>query len=87
MSYKVDYAEAEKCGCSSRLMIEGRIFYAKVFELPKEKTTYFAADQKGIITKEISENEFLFWLETLTDKKTDVENIEQQLNSGKRYSQ
>ena len=85
MGYEVDYAEAEKHGCSSRLTIEGRIFYAKLFEPPAEKARYFAADQKGIITKEISENEFFFWLETLADGKTDVENIKLKLGSGKNY--
>ena len=85
MSYEVDYAEAEKKGCSSRLTIENRIFYVKLFESPMEKPRYFAADQKGVIVKEISEPEFFFWLETLADKKTDVENIKQQLGSGKNY--
>ena len=86
MGYEVDYAEAEKKGCSSRLTIENRIFYAKLLESPTEKTRYFAADQKGVITKEISENEFFFWLETLTGKKTDVEDIKTKLGSGKRNS-
>jgi len=85
MSYKVDYAEAEQKGCSSRLTIENRIFYAKLFESPFKKVRYFAGDQKGIIVKEISEIEFLFWLETLADNKTDVENIKGQLNSGKKF--
>lgn len=85
MSYKVDYAEAEKEGCSSRLIIENRIFYVKLFESTKQRARYFAADQKGIIVKEISETEFSFWLETLTDKTADVKNIKQQLSSGKRY--
>ena len=87
MSYEVDYAEAEKKGCSSRLTIENRIFYVKLFESPMEKARYFAGDQKGVIVKEISENEFFFWLETLADKKTDAENIKRQLSSGKNYSQ
>ena len=86
MSYKVDYVEAEKYGCSSRLIIENRIFYVKQFVLPKERARYYAADQKGVIVKEISENEFFFWLETLTDKKSDSENIKQQVSIGKKYS-
>lgn len=85
MSYKVDYAEAEKVGCSSRIAIENKIFYVKLFESPAEKTRYAAADQKGVITKEISETEFYFWLKTLTDKKTDMENIKQQLSLGKKF--
>ena len=66
MSYKVDYTEAEKEGCSSKLTIENRTFYVKLFESSMEPARYFAADQKGVITKEISENEFFFWLETLS---------------------
>ena len=85
MSYEVDYAEAEKEGCSSKLTIENRIFYVKLFESPTQKARYFAADQKGIITKEISETEFGFWLETLSDKATDIANIKHQLSSGKKY--
>ena len=60
MSYKVDYAEAEKVGYSSRLAIENKIFYVKLFKSPSEKTRYVAADQKGVITKEISETEFQY---------------------------
>ena len=85
MSYKVDYAEAEKKGCSSRLTIENRIFYVKMFESPKDNLRYFAGDQKGFIFKEISESEFLFWLVTLADKKADVAAIQEMLSTGKKY--
>ena len=85
MGYEVDYAEAEKKGCSSRLMIENRIFYVKLFESPAEKARYFAGDQKGIIVKEISENEFDFWLETLADTKVDVEDIKKKMSLGQKY--
>ncbi|HLC00003.1 MAG TPA: hypothetical protein VJL33_01600 [Candidatus Bathyarchaeia archaeon] len=87
MGYEVDYAEAKKKVCSSKLTIENRVFYVKLFESPAEKTRYFAGDQKGIIVKEISESEFFFWLETLAEKVSDVENIKRQLGSGKKYPQ
>jgi len=85
MGYEVDYAEAEKKGCSSRLTIENRIFYVKLFASSAENARYYAADQKGIIVKEISETEFFFWLETFADKKTDVENMKRQLSLGKKF--
>ena len=36
--------------------------------------------------KEISKNEFDFWLRALTDKQTDVEEIKKKLSSGKKCS-
>ena len=86
MGYQVDYAEAEKKGCSSRLTIANRIFYAKLFESPTQPPKYFAGDQNGVITKEISRNEFDFWLRTLADKKTDLEDIAKKIAQGKKYS-
>ncbi len=86
MTYEVDFAEAEKKDCSSRLTIENRIFYVKLFNQPLLKSKYFAGDQKGNIIKEISEIEFNFWLETLADKKADVDCIKAKLNLGKKFS-
>ncbi len=85
MSFEVDYAEAEKKGCSSRLTIDNRIFYVRLFESPMEKPRYFAGDQKGIIVKEISEKEFFFWLTTLVEKDADSEDIRRNLAIGKKY--
>jgi hypothetical protein len=64
MGYEVDYAEAEKQGCSSKVTIENRIFYVKLFESSTEQARYYAGDQKGVILKEISKKEFEFWLRT-----------------------
>lgn len=85
MGYKVDYVEAEKEGCSSKLTIENRTFYVKLFELSTESTRYLAADQKGVILKEISKAEFDFWLKTLADKEADIEDITKKIGQGKRY--
>jgi hypothetical protein len=53
MDYEVNYADGEKEGCSSKLEIEHRIFYIKLFTLPQESARYYAGDQQGIL-KEIS---------------------------------
>jgi hypothetical protein len=85
MGYEVDYVEAEKKGCSSRLTIENRIFYVKLFESPAENTRYYAGDQKGAINKEISEAEFDFWLRALADKEADIADIKTKMSSGKKH--
>jgi hypothetical protein len=86
MGYEVDYAAAEEKGCSSRLTIADRIFYVKLFQPSQQQARYFAGDQRGVITKEISRNEFDFWLRTLADKKTDFEDIAKKIGQGKKYS-
>jgi hypothetical protein len=86
MGYEVDYAEAEKQGCSSKVTIENRIFYVKLFESSTEPARYYAGDQKGVILKEISKKEFDFWLKTLADKESDIEGIKRKISSGKKYS-
>ena len=85
MAYEVDYADGEKEGCSSKLTIEHRIFYLKLFESPTEPVKYFAGDQNGIL-KEISKNEFELWLKILADKDTDIEEIKKKISLGKKYS-
>ncbi len=84
MTYEIDYAAAETKGCSSRITIGNKIFYIKLFKsnLP---TRYLVADQKGLIIKEISKNEFEFWLRTLADKEDEIEQIGNKLSLGKRY--
>jgi hypothetical protein len=85
MGYEVDYASAEKQRCSSKLTIENRIFYVKLFESPTEVPRYFAGDQEGAIFKEISKKEFNFWLEVLADSQSDIKDIETKISLGKKY--
>ena len=84
MAYKVDYGEGEKEGCSSKLTIEHRIFYVKLFESPAELAKFFAGDQNGIL-KEISKTEFDLWLRILAEKAADIEDIKKKVSSGKKY--
>jgi hypothetical protein len=85
MKYEVDYVEGEKEGCSSKLTIEHRIFYFKLFESPTEPLKYFAGDQDGIL-KEVSKNEFELWLRILADNKAEIEDIKKKISLGKKYS-
>ena len=85
MAYEVDYVEGEKEGCSSKLTIENKIFYIKLFESPAESAKYYAGDQNGIIFKEISKTEFDLWLRILAGKAADLEDIRKKINSGKKY--
>ncbi|MCW4047171.1 MAG: hypothetical protein NWE99_06375 [Candidatus Bathyarchaeota archaeon] len=85
MVYDVDYVEGEKKGCSSRLTIENRIFYVKLFESPTAPPRYFAGDPNGVILKEISGNEFELWLRILAGKKADIEDIKRKISAGKKY--
>ena len=87
MVYEVDYAKAQKKGCSSKLTIEDRIFYVKLFESPTQLPKYYAGGQDGAIIKEISKKEFNFWLEVLADTQSDIRGIEKKISSGKKYSQ
>ena len=85
MAHLVDYVAAETKGCSSKLKIEDKIFYVKLFSSSKQPTRYFAADQKGTITKEISQTEFDFWLKALSGEEAEIEQIKKKLESGKKY--
>jgi hypothetical protein len=85
MVYEVDYAAGEKKGCSSKLTIEHRIFYVKLFQSPAESAKYYGGDQKGIL-KEISRTEFELWLKILADKEEDIEDIKKKISSGKKYT-
>jgi hypothetical protein len=85
MVYKVDYAEGEKEGCSSKLTIEHRIFYVKLFKLPPESAKYYGGDEHGIL-KEISKAEFDFWLKVLTDNEQEIEDIKKKISLGKKYT-
>jgi len=87
MGYEVDYANAEKKGCSSKLTIENRIFYVKLFESPADQARYYVGGQDGAVLKEVSRREFDFWLEVLADTESDIKGIEKKISSGKKYSQ
>ncbi len=83
MGYEIDYAEGELVGCSSKIIIADRIFYAKLYSSGTSK--FFSGDQQGVIQKEISKAEFELWINILADDKTDVEEIQIKLGSGKKY--
>jgi hypothetical protein len=84
MVYEVNYAEGEKQGCSSKLTIENRLFYVKLFESPSKPAKYYSGDQKGL-QKEISRAEFELWLKILAGKEVDIEDIKKKTSIGKRY--
>lgn len=86
MVYQVDYADAEAKGCSSKITIENRIFYAKLFDSPQEPARYFAGDQNGKLLKEISKTEFYLWLRILTGGVTGAKEIEKKITEGKKYT-
>ena len=83
MGYEIDYVEGELVGCSSKIIIADRIFYVKLFSSSESK--FFSGDQQGVIQKEISKAEFELWINILVDKETDVEEIQKNLDSGKKY--
>jgi hypothetical protein len=83
MGYEIDYVEGELVGCSSKIIIADRIFYAKLYSSGTSK--FFSGDQQGVIQKEISKAEFELWINILADEKTDVEEIQIKLGSGKKY--
>jgi hypothetical protein len=85
MGYEVDYVEGEKEGCSSKLTIEHRIFYVKLFKSPAEAAKYYGGDQHGIL-KEISRTEFELWLKILADNEKEIEDIKKKISSGKKYT-
>ena len=83
MSYEIDYAEGERVGCSSKIIIADRIFYVKLFA--SEASRFFSGDQQGVIQKEISKAEFELWLSILADSEADVGTIQKKLGLGKKY--
>jgi hypothetical protein len=85
MVYEVNYIAGERQGCSSKLSIEDRIFYVKLFASSANSAKYFSADQKGIVEKEISKTEFELWLNILTDKEAEVKDILGKIILGKKY--
>jgi len=85
MIYHVDYADAETRGCSSKITIENRIFYAKLFDSPQQPARYYAGDQNGRLLKEISKTEFYLWLRILAGGEAGIKDIEKKISEGKRY--
>lgn len=83
MVYEIDYDEGELVGCSSKIIIADRIFYVKLFSSGISK--FFSGDQQGVIQKEISKAEFELWINILSDKEKDVQEIQKKLSSGKKY--
>jgi hypothetical protein len=84
MTYEVDYAAGEKERCSSKLTIEHRIFYVKLFESPAAFAKYYGGNQHGVL-KEISRTEFNLWLKILADNEADIEDIRKKISLGKKY--
>jgi hypothetical protein len=85
MAFEVDYAAGEKEGCSSKLTIEHRIFYVKLFKSPAESAKYYGGDQRGLL-KEISRTEFELWLRILADNEQEIEDIMKKISLGKKYT-
>jgi len=83
MGYEVDYKAGEKAGCSSKITIADRIFYAKLFATAPAR--YFSGDQQGVIQKEISKAEFELWVGILSDSEADAAEALKKLSIGKKY--
>jgi hypothetical protein len=83
MGYEIDYGAGERAGCSSQIVIADRIFYVKLFSASPSK--FFSGDQQGAIQKEISETEFILWINVLADSEADVTEIHKKLTIGKKY--
>jgi hypothetical protein len=83
MSYQIDYLAGEHAGCSSQINIADRVFYVKLFS--SNPSQFFSADQKGVIEKEISKNEFELWINVLADNEAQVAEILKKLATGKKY--
>ncbi len=85
MAYEIDYAAAEHEGCSSKIIVDDRIFFVKLKANPAEKAQFFSGDQKGYVEKEISKAEFELWIGILADSEADAKAIIEKVASGKRY--
>jgi hypothetical protein len=83
VGYEIDYVAGERAGCSSKLMIADRIFYAKHFSFLPSR--FFSGDQKGIIQKEISKTEFDLWVKVLADDEAQALEVRRKISLGKKY--
>jgi len=85
MTYELDYVSAESENCSSKIVLDDRIFYVKLFSSSADATKYFSADQNGHLQKEISKSEFELWVNILADNESDVKTILEKVAQGKKY--
>jgi hypothetical protein len=85
MPYEVDYASAESEGCSSKIVLDDRIFYVRLLSSPVGTAKYFSGEQDGSLQKEISKAEFELWINILADDETDVKVILEKVSLGKKY--
>ncbi|MCL1978010.1 MAG: hypothetical protein FWG55_07935 [Candidatus Bathyarchaeota archaeon] len=85
MVYEIDYASAENEGCSSKIVLDDRIFYVKLLSSPEGSAKYFSAEQNGNLQKEISKAEFELWVNILADNDSDVKIILERVTQGKKY--
>jgi hypothetical protein len=85
MVYELDYVSAESEGCSSKIVLDDRIFYVRLLSLPDGSAKYFSADQEGHLQKEISKSEFELWVNILADNESDAAVILEKVLQGKKY--
>ncbi|MCL2173014.1 MAG: hypothetical protein LBH62_07775 [Nitrososphaerota archaeon] len=85
MTYMLDYVSAESEGCSSKIVLDDRIFYVKLLTSPVGSAKYFSANQDGHLQKEISKSEFELWVNILADNDSDVKDILEKITQGKKY--
>ena len=85
MTYVFDYVSAESEGCSSKIVLDDRIFYVRLLSSFTGAAKYFSADQDGHLQKEISKSEFELWVNILADNDSDVKAILEKVMQGKKY--
>jgi hypothetical protein len=85
MVYEIDYAAAQREGCSAKIIVDDRIFFVKLKASSAEDTQFFSGDQDGHLQKEISKAEFELWLSILADNEADVKAILEKVTLGKKY--
>jgi hypothetical protein len=83
LGYEISYIEGEHIGCSSKITVADRIFYAKLYSAAPPK--FFSGDQQGVIQKEISKAEFELWINILADDEKQAQEIQQKMATGKKY--
>ncbi len=85
MPFEIDYASAEREGCSSKIVMDDRIFYVRLLSAPVGAAKYFSGEQDGSLQKEISKAEFELWVNILADNESDVKSILEKVSQGKKY--
>jgi hypothetical protein len=85
MPFEVDYESAEKEGCSSKIVLDDRIFYVRLLSASANGAKYFSGEQDGSLQKEISKAEFELWVNILADNDQDVKAILEKIKLGKKY--